>query len=100
VSGPLDQVLERVRQNQTAQREAASAAAPSSAFTARLGGGEFLAGDRVFDTVSGLPGMVEASNTTITPPSTLITVRLERGDVVVRSPAKLVLRPTPPEVRP
>lgn len=98
MSDTLDRTLERVRQNNTARLEAQSTTAPSSAFAARLGGGQILAGDRVFDPLSGQHGVVEASTSAGPNNSTLVSVRLDRGDLVIRPPAQLVLRPTPPKV--
>ena len=100
MNGDLERVLDRVRQNRTAQAEASRDAATSTPFIARIGGRMFLAGDRVFDTVSGQSGIVEASSASAPTDSALITVRLERGGVVIRPPAQLVLRPTPPDPRP
>ncbi len=99
MSGELERVLDRVRQNRTAQTEAARDSASSTPFVARIGGRMFLAGDRVFDTVTGLVGIVEGSSTAAPTDSTLVTVRLERGDVVIRPTGQLVLRPTPPAAR-
>jgi hypothetical protein len=96
VSGALDRILDRVAQNQTAQREAATDAASSRPFVSRLGGGQFLAADRVFDTVSGQPGTVDATRTPTPAEPRSVSVRLAIGAVVWREPAQLVLRPTPP----
>jgi hypothetical protein len=100
VSGALDRILDRVAQNQTAQREAAADAASSRPFVSRLGGGQFLAADRVFDTVSGQPGTVYATRTPTTAEPRSVSVLLEVGTFVWREPSQFVLRPTPPAPKP
>ena len=60
--------------------------------------GTFPAGVRVLDLVSGQEGVVLDPARTVTPVSTLVTVRLDRGDLVIRPPAQLLARPTPPSV--
>lgn len=97
MSAELDRVLERVRQNKTAQAETARDVVASGPFVSRLAGGQYLAGDRVFDTVSGREGRVEATTAQKDPPFTLVTVRLDVGGLVLRPPAQLVLRPLPPQ---
>jgi hypothetical protein len=60
--------------------------------------GTFPAGVRVLDLVSGLEGVVGARTPTLTPPSGLVTVQLDRGDLILRPASQLLPRPTPPTV--
>lgn len=60
--------------------------------------GTLAAGARVLDTITGLYGIVEPTPAPSLSGSALLSVRLERGDTVIRRPEQLFERPTPPRV--
>ena len=58
--------------------------------------GTLPAGARVLDLVSGGEGVVSPALPALSLSSPLIGVRLDRGDLIVRAPSQLLVRPTPP----
>ena len=58
--------------------------------------GTLPAGSRVLDMVSGCEGVVSPALPALSASSSLIGVRLDRGDLITRSASQLMPRPTPP----
>lgn len=92
-------VLERLRQGgETRAAEIAARVRPPTTTAARIGL-PFAPGDRVFDTVSGSIGIVEASPIALNADLALVYVRTDAGGLLVRGASQLVARPTPPAGR-
>jgi hypothetical protein len=96
MSDALDQIRERMDQNRRAREEALTASARASLAANVLRGGTFFAGDRVFDTIAGLEGIVESSPALAGASSALVAVRVTDGRVLLRAPDVLIARPSPP----
>jgi hypothetical protein len=98
VSGELDRILERTRQNR--QARAPSLAPASEAVGSRpiVSDSTLRAGDRVFDLVSGQEGEVVKDPLGRFRETTLVHVRLDVSGLVMRPLEQLVPRPTPPGV--
>lgn len=98
MSDDLSRVTERVRQNRTQRQTDADAMRGQQATAATREPGTFVAGDRVFDSVSGLEGEVVRTVESGGVVSATVAVRLADGLSVMRRPFELVWRPRPPMV--
>lgn len=96
----LDVVRDRLVGQRAEQRRAVSDRVADHALTARLGGRQFLAGDRVFDTVSGKEGAIEASAAGAASAVPLYSVRFADRTMTIRAADQLIPRPTPPGAQP
>lgn len=96
MSDDLSLVLERARQNRTADAGALRTSLRGSVTPTSTPGSTLRAGDRVFDLESGSTGQIVDQSTPTLHATSAIYVRLDDGRVVARPIESLVLRPTPP----
>lgn len=96
MSGELDHIRERLVQARNTRAADLSARVGSRAPDDAAASGTFLAGDRVFDTVSGLEGIVLATPPLSAGPSGIVAFKADDGRIFSRNAAQLYLRPTPP----
>lgn len=92
----LSRVTERVRQNRTARQATADDSRGQQTTPASRADGLFLAGDRVFDLLSGIEGEVVRLTDHSGALSSSVTIRLDNGDSATRLPFQLLWRPKPP----
>lgn len=98
MSDELSRVTERVRQNRTQRQTDADVTRGQQATPASRALGMVVAGDRVFDSISGRYGVVFSTADFTQPVLAAVTVQLADDTIVTRRPADLVLRPAPPTV--
>jgi len=98
MSDDLSRVTERVRQNRTARQTDTDATSGQQGTAASRAPGMVVAGEHVFDSISGLYGVVVSVGDTSRPLLASVEVTLAHGATVTRRPVDLVLRPTPPTV--
>jgi hypothetical protein len=96
MSGELDRILERTRQNRQAREATVSRETEAVGSRPVVSGSTLRAGDRVFDLVSGQEGVVIGDPPVVVNGSTLVHVRLDVSGLVMRLLEQLVPRPTPP----
>jgi hypothetical protein len=92
----LIQNAERLRQNRATRAANFSATAGSVEGTRAGAAGTFVAGAKVFDTVSGLDGVVEGAPLLAGSRVVDVQIRLSNGERVMRRPELLIVRPVPP----
>lgn len=92
----IDRVLERARQFRQAAGDGVAPMRAPDAFRPLVSGSTLVAGDRVFDLVSGVEGEAAPAPRSVSDPTPRIVVRLTDGRIVTRTPDQLVPRPTPP----
>jgi hypothetical protein len=90
--------LERLRQNSTAQKDALTTRLDTATQQDAAARGTLPALTRVFDSVLGKEGRVEASPPSAAKGSRVVFVRFDDGGLVAREPELLIVRPTPPAV--
>lgn len=98
MSDPRVLFRERVIQNRAARRAALADAAPSLPTASSRVGAPFLAGDLVFDSVSGQDATVTACSSVASPRALSVAVCLEDGTPAVRRPDQLIARTEPGSV--
>lgn len=96
MSDDLSRVTERVRQNRTQRQTDADALRGQQATEATRAPGIVLAGDRVFDSLSGLYGVVVSTTDMSRPALAAASVQLPDDSIVTRRLVDLVLRPAAP----
>jgi hypothetical protein len=89
-------VLERARQNRQTTFVGASVAPVAGTSRPLVSDSTLRAGDRVFDLVLGLDGVIEGAAGASGESGATIVVQLRDGRSVTRAPEQLVRRPTPP----
>lgn len=92
----LSRVLERARQNRQTTFVTTSPVRDAATSRPVVSGSTFRAGDRVFDLVLGLDGVIEGGAGAPGDAGATIVVQLRDGRSVTRAPEQLVPRPTPP----
>jgi hypothetical protein len=92
----LDEILERVRQLNTARARDLAESARRGTPLSLVSAGTVRAGTRVFDLVSGHEGVTENGVLQYVSNAPLISVRLTSGALILRPPADLVVRPDLP----
>lgn len=99
MSDLIDRISERLRQNRTAVQDYGQPSRASAPPLTTESVGTFVAGDRVFDAITGREGVVTSATGFGAAPFGTVELRLDTGERVTRKPGDLVSRPTPPAPR-